>query len=206
MKRKILLILLISVSISFFGQNKDLNIDFMLRGTIYAKSSIIDTLAFGGFGESDNSPKELTDSFNFEGNGICLYIDTAQIVTFYQKYNGYKFYIINKTGNMLKFSASESRLNVVAEAFFDKKWQPIEYLPSSWCGNSYHTMALKNNEYWEFTIPKFSGKTTAKIRYKLTLDDEICIYSNEINTKINKAQATNKKKYYSRDMMDPYDE
>jgi hypothetical protein len=190
-----------------FGQKKqDLNIDFMLRGHLYAKSSIIDTTAFGGFGGSDNLPKMISEKLALANNGILLKIDTTQTTTINEQYNGYKLYIANKTDTIVRLEASDSRLSIIAEVFFQGEWKPIEYLPSSWCGNSYHDVYLKQNEYWEFDIPKFSGKIKTKLRYKLILGKDNYLYSNEILTSINKGQLKNKQGHKPNGIMDPYND
>jgi hypothetical protein len=197
-----IILLLCSVT---FGQNKqDLNIDFMLRGHIYAKSSIIDATAIGGFGGSDNLPKAINESLTLASNGLLLKIDTVQTTTINDKYNGYKLYIANKTDTIVRLEASDSRLSVIAEVFYKGNWKPIEYLPSSGCGNSYNDVYLKQNEYWEFDIPKFTGKIKTKLRYKLILGEDKYLYSNEILTSINKTQLKNKEAYRPNGIMDPY--
>ncbi len=59
----------------------------MLRGHIYAKSSIEDTLAAGGFGGSNNLPKKMNDSLSFLDKGLFLKIDTTEITTINKKRN-----------------------------------------------------------------------------------------------------------------------
>lgn len=190
-----------------FGQKKqDLNIDFMLRGHIYAKSSIEDSTALGGFGSSDNLPKKINEKLTLTSSGLLLKIDTSQTSTINDKYSGYKLYIANKTDTIVRLDASDSRLSVVAEVFYKGEWKPIEYLPSSWCGNSYHEVYLKQNEYWEFDIPKFTGKIKTKLRYKLILGKDKYLYSNEILTSINKGQLKNKEGHNPNGIMDPYND
>lgn len=197
-------IILLLCSMTFGQKKQDLNIDFMLRAHIYAKSSIIDTTALGGFGGSDNLPKEINKSLNFATNGLLLKIDTIQKTTINKKYIGYKLYIANKTDTIVRLDASDSRLSVIAEVFYKGEWKPIEYLPSSWCGNSYHEVFLKPNEHWEFDIPKFTGKIKTKLRYKLILDKDKYLYSNEILTSINIGQLKNKEGHKPNGIMDPY--
>ena len=199
-------IILLLCSVTFGQKKQDLNIDFMLRGHFYAKSSIIDTTALGGFGGSDNLPKKINENFTFTTDELLLKIDTTQTTTINDKYNGYKLYIANKTDTIVQLEASDSRLNVIAEVFYKGDWKPIEYLPSSWCGNSYHYVYLKQNEYWEFDIPKFTGKIKTKLRYKLILGKDNYLYSNEILTSINMGQLKNKQGYKPTGIMDPYND
>ena len=187
------LILLILCSVSFGQNTKDFNIKYMSQGCVYAKSSIKNSTELGGYARSENSPKIIIDSLNFSESGVFLKIDTSNIVSISEKYNAYKLFIGNQSDSILLLEASDSRLPVIAEVFYHKKWQAIEYLPSSWCGNSYHTVSLNMNEYWSCKIPKFSGKINTKIRYRLMISKGKYVYSNEISTSINKKQLTEKK-------------
>lgn len=183
---------------------KDLNIDFMLRGHIYASSSIPDTQALGGFASSDNFPRKISDSTSFPEAGFFLKIDTGRVLPLNGKFNGYAFYMVNKSDTTIKLNASDSRLPVIAEVFYKGRWKPIEYLPASFCGNSYHRVYLKQNEYWEFVVPKFSGKIKTRLRYRLMTDQGHFIYSNEIQTRINEKQLTSRQEYTPDGIMDPY--
>jgi hypothetical protein len=90
----------------------------------------------------------------------------------------------------------------------DGKWKPIEYLPSSWCGNSYHTVFLAANEYWEFTAARFTGKFKTKLRFRLDHQkpgaEDATIYSNEFEGGVNPKQFTVQKEYKPAGLMDPY--
>ncbi|WP_262148132.1 hypothetical protein [Chryseobacterium foetidum] len=202
----IFVFLLLLSSITFGQTKKDLVIDFMLRGNIYAQSSIEDSTALGGFGGSENLPKIINAKNDFSENGLFLKIDTTNLVTINDKFNGYRFYIVNKSDTITKLDASDSRLYVIAEVLYKNEWKPIEYLPSSSCGNSYHQVYLKQNEYWEFTVPKFSGKINTKLRYKLMIGEQKYIYSNEILTSINKNQLKQKQGHKPNGIMDPYND
>ena len=200
----LLLTFLVLFSTACVQRKKDMKIDYMLRGLIYAKSSIVDTTALGGFGSSQNLPKLISDENTFSEKGVFLKIDTTKIVALNAKYNGYKFYIGNKSDTILRLDASDSRLDVITEVLYKGEWKPIEYLPSSWCGNSYHLVYLKQNEYWEFIVPKFSGKIKTKLRFRLMIGRDNPIYSNEIDTRINKGQMTKNEKQKGNGIMDPY--
>jgi hypothetical protein len=187
---------------------KRINVSYMLRGYFYAASGVKDTLAPGGFGESGNHPKTINSKTKYTntGSGPVMEIDTSEIVSFGNGYEGYKMILANQSGKTLKFSASDSRLNIIAEVFINKAWRPIEYLPSSWCGNSYHTLYLKDNGYWEFAIPKYYGKVKVKLRYKLQGVQNEVYYSNEIQASINMKQLTVKEGHKPQDLMDSYND
>ncbi|MDZ4756663.1 MAG: hypothetical protein SGJ10_00810 [Bacteroidota bacterium] len=207
MKTIILTIAYMYFGLTIYAQSAiDLNIDYMLRGNKYVASCIKDSNALGGFAHSENTPKILNDSNNFIEKGFFLKIDTTSIITISKKYNGYNFYIVNKSDSTIKLNASDSRISVVLEAYVDKKWQEIEYLPSSWWGNSRHKVFIRSNECWKFSIPKFTGQIKTTIRYKLIIGLDQYIYSNAIVSSINRKQLTERQGYQSQGIMDPYED
>lgn len=186
--------------------HRPLNIDYMLRGYFYAASSMEDTVAPGGFASSYNSPKPVTELKNmiFSKETLSLFIDTNSRTNFADKYQGYRMVIVNSSGETIGLPASDSRLSIIAEVNMEGKWQPIEYLPSSWCGNSYHTVYIKNNQYWQFNIPAYNGKHKVQLRYKLSGKNNATWYSNEITAFINKKQLSDKQGHTANNIMDPY--
>lgn len=198
------LIVFSSCSTGFCQARKDLNIDYMLRGCIYAQSSIKDSQALGGYARSWNAPKKISDSLRFLEQGLFMKIDTSRIGIFAEEYNGYTLFMVNKTDTVIMLRASDSRLNVIGEVYYKDKWQPIEYLPRSGCGNSFHNVYLKQNEYWSFDIPKFSGKIKVKLRYRLSLGNNQFIYSNAIEAHINMGQLSKPQGHKPSGLMDPY--
>ena len=101
--------------------------------------------------------------------------------------------------------AQDSRLYVKRQVYYDNKWQDIEYLPSSWCGNSYHNVNLASSYYWEFIAPCLQGKTEALFRFELQLNEGKLLYSNTFTGSFNKSQLKKTKEYKSNGIMDPYD-
>ena len=190
------------------GAYKKVNISFMLRGYFYAGSAIKDTVAPGGFAHSDNLPKSIINEISQWENlpELALFIDTTATTKFADGYEGNKAFLINKTGKIMSFPGSDSLLSIIAEVFHSGSWMPVEYLPSSWCGNSYHTMYLEANKYWEFDVPRYSGKLKTRLRYKLTADNKKIFYSNEITTSVNRKQFTEKQGHNPQGIMDPYND
>lgn len=216
MKKLLLALLILSFNILAFGQKQnasapleDLNIDFMLRGYFYAGSQIEDKNALGGFGGSDNLPKAVKSKTDAPQGKVSLIALPGEETVFGEKYKGIKLLLVNSTNKIAEFSASDSRLYIVQEALdTDGKWKPVEYLPSSWCGNSYHRVYLGANQYWEFSAARFTGEIKTKLRFRLdqynSEDDKSTIYSNEFDGSINKKQFTEQKPYNPRGIMDPY--
>lgn len=193
---------------------KPLNIDFMNRGYFYAYSTPknIEGDYSGGWATSPNKPSNITNR-EFPGKSFSITIDTNAIDTFANRFFGYTIFISNTTTDTVKLNAQDSRLYMKLQAQDSKGvWKDIEYLPSSWCGNSYHEVELEPNAFWKFTIPQYDGEMQTKIRAELRYvdndkpDTEKFVYSNVINGKINPGQFWNKRTYYPNGLMDPYND
>ena len=79
-------------------------------------------------------------------------------------------------------------------------------MPSSWCGNSYHSVFIKPNEYWDFTAPCLNGKIESKFRFELYVNEELTIYSNEFNGSFNRKQLKKEQGHKPIGIMDPYND
>ena len=128
-------------------------------------------------------------------------------------------YISNQSGINQLFNAQDSRLYLKLQAKNAKgEWRDIEYLPSSWCGNSYHLLTLPDQSYWSFPVPRFEGSFSTVLRAELRVVDpagpadstrkksDYIIYSNEFKGGINPAQFWRKPGYTPTGLMDPYQE
>jgi hypothetical protein len=191
----------------------DLNIDFMLRGYFHAYSSpdkVDQEVRGGGWAISGNIPRRLLAN-QFENDSLGIKIDNRSIDTFSRSYRGYPVYVYNTTRDTCQFRAEDSRLYMKTQALDERgAWKDIDYLPHSWCGNSYHIVALEPGAYWKFTIPRLDGEITTKLRIELLYIDKLnpknnkALYSTPIDGKINPAQFWNKRPYYPQGIMDPY--
>lgn len=180
-------------------------IDFQFRGNCYAYSSPKNAEASNGEAHSDNLPKKIDQSFSQKG--LYLIINPDELSKIDSTFLGCKLFLVNTTDSIVILKASDSRLNIIAEALNEKgQWTPISYLPSSWCGNSNHKVKLDMNEFWTFEIPVFKGAIKTKLRYVLLLDEYNKIISNEIVTHLNIGQFDKEKKQgkQSYNIMDPY--
>lgn len=194
-------------------QNEQLlNIDYMNRGYFYASSPYKTELAgFGGWGGSGNDFKKISNSKRFKKGKLNVLVSQNDTATYRETYSGMKLYVANTASDTLYFDAQDSRLYLKIQAQ-DKngEWKDIEYLPSSWCGNSYHSLFLPPNHNWEFVIPQYNGEFKTKFRaelmYKKDKDQEEddVIHSNEYDGSINPGQFWRKTPYYPSGLMDPY--
>jgi len=191
------------------------NIDYLMRGYFLAYSSPKknpEDNRGGGWYIDKNIPKKGAPH-NTPPASLSLTIDTAATDTFARHYQGYAVYITNTTTDTACFNASDSRLYMQVEALNEEGvWKFIDYLPSSWCGNSYHTLELEPNAYWKFTLPRFEGEIPTKLRIQVRYKDKDhprnnkTLFSNTITASINPGQFCNKHQYSPRNIMDPYND
>jgi hypothetical protein len=192
---------------------KFLNIDYMNRGYFYAYSSETEEGDMsGGWATSPNRPAKIADK-KFPEKILSVTIASDETETYADRYFGFALYVTNNTGDTIKFNAQDSRLYMKLQARdHNGDWNDIEYLPSSWCGNSYHIIALDPGSYWHFTIPDYQGAFKTQVRAELKYIDKLnpkkdrIIYSNAIPASINPGQFWNKRKYYPGGIMDPYND
>ncbi len=183
-----------------------LNVDFQLRGNCYAFSSKENAKESNGEAQSENIAKP--NNGKFEKGLFGLYLSENELQKVFDNNIGHTLYLINTTNKKIDLSAQDSRLDIKTEVKSKAGlWTEITYLPSSWCGNSYHTITLGSDEYWEFTQPIFKGSYKTTLRYKLELENS-SIISNEIVAFINPEQLDKERKqgHQPNSIMDPYDE
>ncbi len=195
-------------------QNDKLNIDFMNSGYCYASSFWHPLLnGIGGWGKVKNRSNLLSPKVKkVNTNSLQLIIDTSSKADWFG-YQGCKIYLANFGWGRYYFRAQNSRLYIKLQAKTPADiWKDIEYIPSSFCGNSYHAVYLPSKHYWAFKMPTYHGTYATKIRaivtYKAKLFSEKydTLYSNEIDAQINLAQFWRRLPYFSTGIMDPYDE
>ncbi len=193
----------------------DYDIDFMKRGYFKAYSLPSTTRSNGEF-VSRNIPEKIIEKKNFQQNTLSVSVDVTHKDSSSSNPNFLNVYIINNTKDKVNFNAQDSRLYMKVQALNPHgEWKDIEYLPSSWCGNSYHIITLEPQYYWSFHTPKYTGDFHTKLRIELkcvnpndksdiSIKKELTIYSNEYECSINLAQFWRKKEYYPAGIMDPY--
>ena len=203
MKTIFLSIIALLKATQVYANHEKANFRFMLRGYCYAESKIVDPDAPGGFGGSNNLSGPIGKDKPVRKGEYYLIAQPKESGVFAQRYKGTKLLLINATKEKVAFPAQDSRLYIIQEAKDENgEWRPIEYLPSSWCGNSYHQVFLEPNKYWSFTAPRYGGSFKTKLRFKLEGDNPI--YSNEFEGSINKEQFSIKQGHHPTSIMDPY--
>jgi hypothetical protein len=179
-------------------------VKFMMRGYCYAASQAEDSKAMGGYGKCSNFARRVrADS---KGKGLFL---LAQPGVSVRSANppGMRVVLVNQTEDMLAFSASDSRLEIVQEARDPNgDWRAIEYLPSSWCGNSFHRVFLLPNYFWEFAAPRYQGPFSTQLRFRMKLADGSLLHSNVFEGSVHPEQFTTEQGHRPTEIMDSYDD
>lgn len=192
-----------------------LNIDYINRGYGYV---------FPGGLSREYNRQLLTNHQNkhaapSKAVAILATIDTTKTIPFLEKYKGMKLTIKNVAGRTITFPSQDHRIDVKLQALdTDGLWKDIEYLPSSWCGNSYGPLDLKAKGKWELSMPVYEGVIATKVRAEICIFDpndknlneykrkKTFVYSNEVRMSINPGQFWRKPEYKSGGLMDPYNE
>ena len=186
-------------------------IDFMARAYFAASSPKSEGL--GGNATSDNMPRPvatLDKTLRLVDDLQLLALDDQD--TSFDKYDGFRVLAVNATNKPIEFNAQDSLLDIIHQAIDQSgKWADIEYMPRSWCGNSYHTLSLPAKSYWEFTAPRYDGSYQTKLRIRLTIqinNDEAArvVYSNEFTGRIDPRQFSDRQGHVPQSIMDPYNE
>jgi len=199
------------------------NIDYMNRGYFYANYNYM-----GHSGDSDRhaEPEPVTGKKQFAKNTLSVIVHEDNVLPFFAYTKGLRVEVANTTPDTIRFNAQDNRLSMKVQAKDPQgHWRDIEYLPNSWCGNSYHTVTLPESRYWTFVTPVYEGTIQTKLRISLTYIDplekvapdaisrrsyrgkkELVVYSNEFNGSVNPAQFWRRPEYHATNIMDPYNE
>ena len=178
------------------------NVKFMLHDYSHAGSAIKDDQAIGGFGKSDNMPRNI-ESDLAKSSGHCYLLAQPAVATNLAGGKGMRLVLVNGTKDVIAFEASDSRLHIVQEAKNESgTWQAIEYFRTSPCGNSYHRLFLAPGKYWVLPSPRYSGSFPTTLRFRL-MDDrgKTELISNEFKGSINPEQFSVRQRYSLKDIM-----
>lgn len=185
------------------------NVDYQMRAYCYAGQKPDDPPSgLGGNARSKNVYQSLPPAREHQ-RAAKLEIIQEPDLTFNDKARGIRLRIANYLTDTLVFPAQDSRIELVIQAQDQKgTWRDIEYLPSSWCGNSYHQVVLPPNSYWNFIIPQYTGALKTQLRAKVNFfrgAEKQVIYSDPYQASVNPAQFWRRLAYSPRGLMDPYD-
>jgi len=177
----------------------------MLPGCCFARSDTKDDATTpGGYGGSNNVSLSLRKNQLLAATPY-LQLLPDQTALFGKDHAGIIVRLVNGGKTPLTLTAQDSRLDLIQEAQDSSgKWRPIEYIPQSWCGNSYHKVTLKPRRYWQFLAPRYAGPRKTMLRFKLTLPDDKAIYSVPFPGSIHPRQFTVIRDREAANIMDPY--
>ena len=163
------------------ANNNFMSVKEQLFGSCFAGSKIKDSTALGGFGASDNYPQPIQthkESVQESGKGLYL-LAQPQVATRLGPNPGMRVVLVNRTDELLRFEAADSRIAILQEALdANGQWVAIEQMPRCFCGNSFHRVFLPSNHFWAFSTPRYQGAFKTKLRYSMTLADGSRLHSN----------------------------
>ncbi|KAA2243526.1 WG repeat-containing protein [Chitinophaga agrisoli] len=186
-----------------------LDIDYMQRAYGYVAQEMGETAVYKTYNEGWSLPRKISAGTNMPAGSLCLQVQTSSRDTFENRYSGYSVSIYNNTDTSILFDTQDNGLYLKMQACINSEWKDIEYIPSSWCGNSYYKVELGSKKYWQLQCPVYIGSIKAKLRMSLAYklgrdDDDIVIYSNVFEGSINPGQLWRKEGHQAVNIMDPY--
>ncbi|MGI4872803.1 MAG: WG repeat-containing protein [Janthinobacterium lividum] len=190
-----------------------LNLDYMRRSYYYAASPSLRRYAgAGGWGASGTMP-HVAPLLLMATSAISVSVaPQATADAFAPGAEGHRVAITNSTADTVVFDAQDSRLYMAVQALNAQgQWHDIEYIPSSFCGNSYHQVFLAPGQYWQLTVPAYTGQQPTLLRVRVrhrhtptSRRESVTVYSNSFVGSVNPAQFWRKPGYSPQDIMDPY--
>ena len=187
---------------------KPMYIDYMNEAWYYYAKSGGKPTDFGYRTWSKRLPKPILSTQQFPANKLSIILPDEAIINF-NGFQGRRILVGNTTKTKQHFNAQDSQLYLSVQAKDrDGQWRDIEYLPSSWCGNSYYSLELAANHYWELKMPIYEGALPTQLRVALYLDGfgkkANVIYSPIFKGSINPGQFWRKLPHHPSGLMDPY--
>jgi hypothetical protein len=192
-----------------------LNLDYQRRSFYSVASPPLRRYAgVGGWAPSGNLPKPVAGQ-SFPPRALTVRVGPRSLPNaLAPALDGYSLNIANTTADTVVFDAQDSSLYLTVQAQDARgRWRDIEYIPSSFCGNSYHQVFLAPGRYWQLTVPAYRGELATRLRAKLLLRyrnhptrpaQQQVVYSNEVAGSVNPAQFWHRQGYNSQGLMDPY--
>lgn len=151
----------------------------------------IDWKTYSAYQHSPSSD-EVLPANNFSKSQLTFTIDTSQTMHLFDNYAAWKLMIGNGTKDTINLISITS-LAILLEAIDeDGIWKTIEVIPAPIHAEGYLVTPMPPGSYWPVRILQFDGSFSTKLRAVIWYEDKDqkkqCIYSNVINTSINKTQ------------------
>ena len=184
------------------------NVDYMGRSNYLVLSQPLPPYNFfGGWPPGYNPPRPAPPAAHPTSQPQVLLAATPRAGTYQKRYAGYELTVANTTADTVLFDVKDSCLFANMQAQDEHgRWQDIEYMPYTFCGNSYSRHLLPPGQQWAFTVPAYAGSQPTRLRLKLTINmtydpaTERVVYSNEVLGSINPGQFWRKRGYEEEDV------
>jgi hypothetical protein len=168
-----------------------LNIDYMGNSAYRDYTDTVIKLNTGDSAYVALQGKRITAADHLPNNKFIFQFDTAQ--NFSQ--NGYKAYQLivgNSTNEAIKLLRISGLIILLEAQDEDSVWKKIEIIGFPTHTNGYDDIVLNPGIFWPFTVARYGGSFSTKLRAALWYLDKKgkiqTIYSNSINTNINRTQ------------------
>jgi len=197
-------ILLIFATVISAASLQPLNVKFKVRGYFLAASTRSEIAGLDReFAKTIAVPRRVDRDFPA---GRLTLLALPREATAFGRYKGLRVILANTTRTKGDFEAQDGRINIYREALdADGRWKPIEYLPNSWCGNSYHRTYLQPDHYWSFAAPQYEGTVRTRMRFVLE-QQGLKLVSNEFEGTVNREQFVKLQGHEPTNLMDPYND
>ena len=141
-----------------------------LKTSSYYKSNKVRKSNFPYRQSLQNTVLDSTDIGNsYKISGYTITIDSSADYVYNKEFEGYLVSITNLTGEDQVVNTQDGRISLRTEVFYKDQWLPIDFMQSSWCGNSYFEVTMRNESTWNIVMPKYSGHKTGPIRICLAI-------------------------------------
>lgn len=189
-----------------------LNLDYMRRSFYQVASAtpLARYASLGGWYQSPNVAKPATGG-RPPGQLTVQVEPSPHPGAFDAATAGHRLAITNASADTAVFDAQDSSLYLTMQAQeASGQWRDIEYIPSSFCGNSYHQVFLAPGQGWQLVVPAYQGGLRTQLRVRVLQREANkrnkarILYSNTFAGSVNPAQFWRQPAYESQGIMDPY--
>jgi hypothetical protein len=180
--RQLITILLTIVSLSTFGQEKELEcLDTPDQLNLFKQPL-----------KYDSTPTPIEDTTSFLPDSIYLVVDLTKEIKYDYLIKGIRIYVVNTTDKDLVFDAS-GILDIICQAKNETgQWTDIETRYSGW-HNIPTSGTLTRKSFYKAVMPCYKGTVETTLRYRFRTGDK-SYYSNEFPGTINSGQLPKIKK------------
>lgn len=190
-----------------------LNLDHLRRSfyQVASATQLARYASLGGWYRSKNTAKPVRGGAPTPGQLTVQVAPDPLASAFDATTSGHRLAITNASADTAVFDAQDSSLYLTVQAQdASGQWRSIEYIASSFCGNSYHQVFLAPGQGWQLVVPAYRGGLRTQLRVKLVQHEDAegqkarILYSNTFAGSVNPAQFWRQPGYQAQGIMDPY--